>query len=205
MTWRPAFWLVAAGVVAIDQATKIWSLNNLVPYEKHEVLGEFLQIQLVFNSGAAFSLGADFTWIVTLIMLAITVGIIWYARRAQSRLAIWLFGLGLGGAIGNLIDRLFREPGFMRGHVVDMINYNNWFVGNVADIAIVGVAVAMLLVTLSGRPVLAPVATDDSDAGESGHEPGDDSGDADDKPATASAAPTDAPSPATPEPGTTRG
>ena len=205
MTWRPAFWLVAAGVVAIDQATKIWSLNNLVPYEKHEVLGEFLQIQLVFNSGAAFSLGADFTWIVTLIMLAITVGIIWYARRAQSRLAIWLFGLGLGGAIGNLIDRLFREPGFMRGHVVDMINYNNWFVGNVADIAIVGVAVAMLLVTLSGRPVLAPVDTDDSDAGESGHEPDDDSGDADDKPATASAAPTDAPSPATPEPGTTRG
>ncbi|WP_234985696.1 signal peptidase II [Demequina sp. NBRC 110051] len=207
MTWRPAFWLVAAAVVAVDQATKIWSLNTLVPYEKHEVLGEWLQIQLVFNSGAAFSLGADFTWVVTLIMLAITVGIIWYARRAQSRLATWLFGLGLGGAVGNLIDRLFREPGFMRGHVVDMINYNNWFVGNVADIAIVGVAVAMLLVTLAGRPVLAPVGSDGqsdgTDAVEGAGDP--DSGDADDTPATASAAPTDAPSPTTPEPGTPRG
>lgn len=157
MTWRPAFWLVALAVVAVDQATKQWTLNNLVPYEKHEVLGDFLSIQLVFNSGAAFSLGDNFTWILTLVALAITVGIIVYAKRAQSTLAVVLFGIGLGGAIGNLIDRLFREPSFAQGHVVDMINYNDWFVGNVADIAIVGVAIVVLLLTMRGTELLAPV------------------------------------------------
>lgn len=199
MTWRPAFWLVALAVVVVDQATKIWSLNTLVPYEKHEVIGEWLQIQLVFNSGAAFSLGSDYTWIVTLVMLAITVGIIWYARRAQSGLAIALFGLGLGGAVGNLIDRLFREPGFMHGHVVDMINYHNWFVGNVADIAIVGVAIVMLVVSLSGRPVLAPAggaATQDLDTPAEPHD-GETAREASDASA--------APSPRSPDADATRG
>ncbi|WP_144268217.1 signal peptidase II [Demequina sp. NBRC 110055] len=211
MTWRPAFWLVAAAVVAVDQATKIWSLNSLVPYEKHEIIGEWLQLQLVFNSGAAFSLGADYTWIVTLVMIAITVGIVWYARRAQSTLAIWLFGLGLGGAIGNLIDRVFREPGFMHGHVVDMINYNNWFVGNVADIAIVGVAVVFLIAAFAGRTVLAPLQGGDAGSAAAGSADGGsaDAGDATpagdaDPSTTASASGTaaDAPSPAAPSPAT---
>lgn len=165
MTWRPAFWLVAFVVVLIDQATKQWTLNNLVPGERHEVLGDFLSIQLVFNSGAAFSLGDNFTWVLTIVALAITVGIIVYARRAQTSLAVWLFGIGLGGAIGNLIDRLFRDPGFGQGHVVDMINYNGWFVGNVADIAIVGVAVAFLVMSLIGKQILSTPAVDSSDDG----------------------------------------
>ncbi|WP_152649888.1 signal peptidase II [Demequina globuliformis] len=156
MTWRPAFWLVALAVVLVDQATKQWTLNNLEPYEKHEVLGDFLSIQLVFNSGAAFSLGDNFTWVLTLVALAITVGIIVYAKRAQSTLAVALFGIGLGGAVGNLIDRLFRDPSFGQGHVVDMINYNDWFVGNVADIAIVGVAVVVLVLSMRGTELLAP-------------------------------------------------
>ncbi|WP_062072720.1 signal peptidase II [Demequina sediminicola] len=156
MTWRPALWLIAFAVIVIDQATKQWSLNNLVPYERHEVLGDFLSIQLVFNSGAAFSLGDNFTWVLTLVALAITVGIVFYAKRAQTTLAVWLFGIGLGGAVGNLIDRLFRDPSFGQGHVVDMINYNNWFVGNVADIAIVGVAVVFLIASVMGKSILAP-------------------------------------------------
>ncbi|WP_082095899.1 signal peptidase II [Demequina flava] len=156
MTWRPTLWLVALAVVLVDQATKQWSLKNLVPYEKHEVLGDFLSIQLVFNSGAAFSLGDNFTWVLTVVALAITVGIVFYARRAKSTLAVWLFGIGLGGAVGNLIDRLFRDPSFGQGHVIDMINYNDWFVGNVADIAIVGVAIAVLLLTMRGTQLLTP-------------------------------------------------
>ena len=156
MTWRPALWLVALAIVVIDQVTKQLALANLEPYVVHPVLGDALAIQLVFNSGAAFSLGNDTTWILTIVAAAVTVGIVFYARRAHSGLATWIFGIGLGGALGNLIDRLLREPSFGQGHVVDMINYNGWFVGNVADIAIVGAAAAVLLMGLFRRPVLAP-------------------------------------------------
>ena len=160
MTWRPALWLVAIAVVGVDQLTKIWALAALEEGERHQVLGDFLSFQLVFNSGAAFSLGDDKTWVMTIIAVLVTVGVVYFARRAQSRLAVVLFGVGLGGAIGNLIDRLFRQPSFGEGHVVDMINYNGWFVGNVADIAIVGVAAMLLILSFRGKSLLAPVPVD---------------------------------------------
>lgn len=156
MTWRPAIWLVAAGVVILDQGSKQWALTSLAPYEVHPVLGDWMSIQLVFNGGAAFSLGEGYTWVLTLIAIAVSVGIVVYARRARSTTALWLFGIGLGGAVGNLIDRLFRAPGFGRGHVVDFINYGNQFVGNVADIAIVGAAIAVAVLAALGVRVLAP-------------------------------------------------
>ncbi|MFW2513525.1 signal peptidase II [Demequina sp. SO4-13] len=156
MTWRPTLWLVALAVIALDQITKQWALSALEPGQKQPVLGDLLSFQLVFNSGAAFSLGDGYTWVMTIIAAAVTVGLVVFARRAQSRLAVSLFGIGLGGAIGNLIDRLLRDPGFGQGHVVDMINYNGWFVGNVADLAIVGVAAVVLVMSLTNRPLLAP-------------------------------------------------
>lgn len=158
MTWRPAFWLVAAGVVAADLATKVWALNALEPYETHPLIGDLLGIQLVFNSGAAFSLGHAFTWVLTLIAAAVTVAIVYYGRRARSPLAIGILGAALGGAVGNLLDRLFRAPGFGEGHVVDMIKYGDLFVGNVADIAIVGAGIALAIATLLGRRILEPAA-----------------------------------------------
>ncbi|MDN4477105.1 signal peptidase II [Demequina lignilytica] len=176
MTWRPAFWLIAGSVVAIDQATKQWVLETLEPGEKHEVLGDLLSIQLVFNSGAAFSLGNAFTWILTLVAVAVSVGIVVYARRAQSTLAVWIFGAALGGALGNLIDRLFRDPAFGEGHVVDFINYGDLFVGNVADIAIVGAAIVLILASLGSTPVLAAAVTED-DAAVPADDATDDSGD----------------------------
>jgi len=156
LTWRPALWLVALAVVAVDQLTKQWALSTLEPGENHELLGSWLSIELVRNPGAAFSLGNSTTWIVTAVGIAVLIGIIVYARRAHSALALWLFGIGLGGAAGNLIDRLFRYPGFGEGHVVDMINYNGWFVGNVADIAIVGAAIAVALLAAFGKQILEP-------------------------------------------------
>ncbi|WP_227589832.1 signal peptidase II [Demequina pelophila] len=150
MTWRPAFWLWAGGVIAVDLATKQWALSALEPYENHPLLGDLLGIQLVFNSGAAFSMGAGYTWVLTLVALAITAGIVFYGRRARTGPAVALFGIALGGAIGNLIDRLFRDPSFGQGHVVDMINYGHQFVGNVADIAIVGAAIAIVAGSLFG-------------------------------------------------------
>jgi signal peptidase II len=152
--------LAATLVVAIDVFTKQWALSALEPGVRHSVLGDALSLQLVFNSGAAFSLGEDYTWVLTVVAAAVTVGIVYYARRATSPLAIALFGFALGGALGNLADRLFREPGFGRGHVIDMINYNNVFVGNVADIAIVGAAAVFMTVSLFGKRLLEPAASD---------------------------------------------
>lgn len=160
MTWRPALWLVAIAVAVIDQLTKVWALAVLEPGQKHQIIGDLLSFQLVFNSGAAFSLGSNTTWIMTIVAALVTVGIVYFGRRAQSRAAVLLFGVGLGGAVGNLIDRLFRQPSFGQGHVVDMINYNNWFVGNVADLAIVGVAVALLIMSFQGKTILAPTPVD---------------------------------------------
>ena len=160
MRVRPAVWLAATLVVAIDVFTKQWALSALEPGVRHSVLGDALSLQLVFNSGAAFSLGEDYTWVLTVVAAVVTGGIVYYARRARTPVAIALMGVALGGALGNLIDRLFREPGFGRGHVVDMINYNNVFVGNVADIAIVGAALVFVALSLIGTRLLEPTAKD---------------------------------------------
>ncbi|WNM26215.1 signal peptidase II [Demequina capsici] len=155
MSWRPAFWLAAILTVAVDQATKQWALSALEPGARHPLVGELLSLQLVFNSGAAFSFGNSSTWILTVVALGLTAGILWYGRRASAPWAAVLLGLGLGGAVGNLIDRLFREPSFGQGHVVDFINYGDFFIGNVADIAIVGAAVWAVVAGLMGRRLLA--------------------------------------------------
>lgn len=157
MKVRPIVWLIAAAVVAVDQLSKQWSLSNLTPGEAKPLLGSVLSLELVFNDGAAFSLGAGYTWVLTLIALVVTIGIAVYAKRARSNAAAILFGVGLGGALGNLIDRVFRAPSFGQGHVVDMINYNGWFVGNVADIAIVGAAIVFVLLAVMGKRLLEPV------------------------------------------------
>lgn len=159
MRVRPAVWLAATLVVAIDVFTKQWALSALEPGVRHVIVGDALSLQLVFNSGAAFSLGEDYTWVLTVVAAVVTGGIVYYARRARTPLAIALMGVALGGALGNLIDRLFRGPGFGRGHVVDMINYNNVFVGNVADIAIVGAAVVFVALSLFGKRLLGPAAS----------------------------------------------
>lgn len=157
MTWKPALWLVSILVIALDQASKEWALASLTPGQREPLLGYFLSFDLVFNSGAAFSLGQGYTWIMTVIALIATVGLIYFARRAHSKIAIAIFGAAIGGAIGNLIDRLFREPSFGQGHVVDMINYNNYFVGNVADIAVVGAAAVGLVYAFWGKNILTPL------------------------------------------------
>ncbi len=154
MTVRPAVWLAAVLVIAIDLFTKQWALDALVAGEKHPFIGDLISIQLVFNSGAAFSLGGEHTWVLTLVALVVTAGIVWVARQARTRWAVLLAGFALGGAVGNLIDRLFREPGFAEGHVVDFINYGDYFVGNIADIAIVGAAIAFMILSVTNRHLL---------------------------------------------------
>ena len=133
-----------------DQATKAWALANLDPGAPVDVVGDFIRLNLIRNAGAAFSIGNGATWVLTLIAFGVLVVIIRTARRIGSRGWAWALGLLLGGSLGNLTDRMVREPGPGRGHVVDFIDYFGLFIGNVADIAIVGAAVVIGLLALRG-------------------------------------------------------
>lgn len=138
-------------VYVLDQASKLWAVATLTGAPPRQLLGDFLRLELIRNSGAAFSLGTGNTWLLTLLAVAVLVVIIRSSRRLGSLGWACAFGLILGGALGNLTDRLTREPGFGRGRVVDFLDYNGWFIGNVADIAIV--AAAALIVVLSVRGI----------------------------------------------------
>ncbi len=144
-------WLVAAATLVVDQASKWWALRELQPGERRPLIGDLISLRLIRNPGAAFSALDTMTYVVTLIAVAIVAYIAVYAhRRRLPRAAALGLGLVAGGALGNLVDRFAREPGFLRGHVVDFIDYFGWFVGNVADIAIVLAVVAFLVVSLRG-------------------------------------------------------
>jgi signal peptidase II len=136
---RRAPWLafgIAAVVLVADQLSKVWAEATLTRGERTPLLGDALGIQLVYNPGAAFSMGANSTWVFT-IAAAVGVGVTaWFAWRARSRAWAVSLGLVLGGAFTHLLDRLFRDPSFGQGHVVDFIAYFDWFVGNIADIAL---------------------------------------------------------------------
>ncbi len=142
---------LTVGVYVVDQATKAWAVAALTSAPPRQVVGDLLRLELIRNPGAAFSLGTGNTWLLTLLAVAVLVVIIRSSRRLGSLGWACAFGLILGGALGNLTDRLAREPGFGRGHVVDFLDYNGWFIGNVADIAIV--AAAGLIVVLSVRGI----------------------------------------------------
>lgn len=137
--------LLAAVVIGADQATKQWALSGLADGRTVTLPTGFIHLHLLVNAGAAFSFATGETWFITVCACAAVLTIPWFAFRARSWLLVVALGLLLGGAAGNLIDRLARAPGPGRGRVVDFIDYHGWFTGNVADIAIV-VSAALLIV-----------------------------------------------------------
>lgn len=150
---RAVFWLIlaiAAVVILADQGSKWWAESALADGRSVPVVGDLIRFVLVYNPGAAFSIGTGFTWIFALVAAAAAVFIVWFSWRVTSRGWMIALGLILGGALTHLGDRLFRAPGFGRGHVVDFIAYGDWFVGNVADIAIVVGAVLAFVLALLG-------------------------------------------------------
>ncbi|WP_195906694.1 signal peptidase II [Actinomyces urinae] len=149
---RIIFYLVSIVAVVTDQVSKVWALNNLSTDQVDPFIGSFISLQLVHNPGAAFSLLDNATWVFTVVAIAIIVVILYYVRRVSSPL--WLLSMALlsGGAVGNLIDRLIQPPSFGMGHVVDFLNWNGWFVGNVADIYIVVAAAAMFFLAVLEVP-----------------------------------------------------
>jgi signal peptidase II len=149
-TW---IWAVVVAVVAVvsDQASKAWARSALAGDIERPIVGELLSLRLVHNSGAAFSFGADRTWVLTVFTLIIMCFLAVLAIRVRRPFSLLAIATLMGGAVGNLIDRLTADPGFGVGHVTDFIAYGTWFVGNVADIWIV-LGAALLAVALGREP-----------------------------------------------------
>ncbi|MGN6501898.1 MAG: signal peptidase II [Pseudolysinimonas sp.] len=142
---------VAVAVYGIDQGAKYLITTNLELGHSIPVLGDLLQFHYVKNSGAAFSLASGFTWILSIVAVGVVVFIGIFAPRIRSLGWATMFGLVLGGALGNLTDRLFREPGFGTGHVVDFIQVWGFpAIFNGADIAIVASMGLFILLSLRG-------------------------------------------------------
>ncbi len=141
---------VGLAVLALDLATKMFAVAQLRSGEVVDVIDGVLSLRLVRNPGAAFGLAQGLTIALTLIAVVVILVILRIARRLRS--PGWAVGLGmvLGGAIGNLIDRLFREPGPLRGHVVDFLAVPHFPVFNVADSAIVTGGVLLVVLSLLG-------------------------------------------------------
>lgn len=147
-----ALWVVAGIVFVLDVLSKIIAVETLAERAPIDLAGGVLTLRLTRNPGAAFSIGVNMTIVFTAVAVVVVIAILRMARRLYS--LPWAVALGglLGGALGNLADRIFRSPGFLRGHVVDFLELPNWPVFNLADSAIVGAGALMVLLALRGIP-----------------------------------------------------
>lgn len=143
---------VAALGLLLDQRTKALAMSQLTPGDRVPLVGDLLGLSLVHNPGAAFSLGSGATWIFTVVGVLAAAGTIVFATCLRGVRWGIAFGLVLGGAVGNLIDRLVNPPSFGQGHVTDFLAYGDLLVGNVADVLLVA-GVALLGLNL---PMLSP-------------------------------------------------
>ena len=153
--WQRLYF-VAALIWALDFSTKVWALNSVSPVKPTPIIGTFLQLRLVFNPGAAFSVGTSVTFIFTILSAAAVAGIAYYAVKIINRAWSLVLGLALGGILGNLTDRIFREPSLFNGHVIDWIELPRWPVFNIADMAIVCGAVLSVVLITKEIPPFAP-------------------------------------------------
>jgi signal peptidase II len=147
---------IAALVLTSDVLTKVAAVARLEGREPVELLGGLVYLVLVRNPGAAFSLATGYTWVLSLVAVAVVVVIARIARRLRSTGWAVALGLVLGGALGNLADRIFRTPGLLRGHVVDVVSLlvpdgSVWPVFNLADSSIVSGGMLLVLLALTGR------------------------------------------------------
>ncbi|MEH1030382.1 signal peptidase II [Micromonospora profundi] len=151
---------VLAGIALVslvtDLVTKHLALAALTDREPVRILGGLVYLSLTRNSGAAWSIGSDYTWVFPLITIGVVGWIVFMALRLRSLPWAISLGLVLGGALGNLVDRIFRAPAPFHGHVVDMVSvfgpYGEYFpVFNVADSSLFCGVVLAVLLELTGR------------------------------------------------------
>lgn len=141
-------------VVLLDQLTKALVIANFVPGQLRPMIGELVQFNLVFNDSAAFSIGFGATAVFAVISSIAALALIWYSGKVETKSWAVMLGVALGGVTGNLVDRLFREPGFGSGRVVDFIQIPfNFPVFNLADSAIFAVAVLTVIRVIRGERI----------------------------------------------------
>lgn len=154
--WRTALLVaIALAIVALDVVTKALVVANVAPGENVRILGGAVYLTQIRNAGAAFNMATGMTWLLAVIAIAVVVFIIRMAPKLRSTPWAICLALILGGAIGNLIDRIFRAPGVMRGHVVDFVSLfgpdAKYFPAfNAADSAISIGGVLLVVLALAG-------------------------------------------------------
>ncbi|WP_394159622.1 signal peptidase II [Galactobacter valiniphilus] len=145
--------IVAVIGYGLDQFTKYLVVTRMELLERIEIIPGVLRWYSIRNSGAAFSMGEGYTWVFTIFMAIVAVGVLVFLPRVRSRL--WALALGglFAGTMGNLTDRLFQPPGNGMGHVVDFISVGNFAIFNIADSLIVCSVITVVLLLWTGVPV----------------------------------------------------
>lgn len=164
---------LAAVLLVGDIVTKVVAVAQLEGREPVELLGGLVYLQLLRNPGAAFSLATGYTWVLSIIAITVVVVIIRISRKLASTGWAVALGLVLGGALGNLVDRIFRSPGPLRGHVVDMVSVfapdgRAFPVFNLADSGVVCGGILLVVLALLGYELDGTRTTKDSTTRDSG-------------------------------------
>ena len=141
---------VAFVAVLVDIGTKVLAVHKLSDGTPRELVGTLLQLHLTRNAGAAFSTGTGLTPWITLFGCVAFVAVLVTSRKVRTPLWGVAMGLLLAGIAGNLIDRFFRDPGPLRGHVIDFLELPNWPIFNVADMLIAAAVVLIVVQTWRG-------------------------------------------------------
>jgi signal peptidase II len=165
----PLVLLVALGVVVVDQVSKAIVVARLEGHDAVHVIGTFLILEVTRNSGAAFSLGTGSTVLFSAIAIAVIVVLVRVSQRLTSVWWAIAFGGLLGGALGNLVCRIFRAPGPFRGYVVDWIQLPHWPVFNVADACITCSAVLMVILSIRDVPLTGARVADSTETADGGN------------------------------------
>ena len=170
---RPARLLavIATAALALDLLTKYLVVEHLENEEPIRLLGGALLLDVSRNPGAAFSFAQGATVLFTAVAVTVVVVILRTARKLRSTPWACSLGLLLGGALGNLVDRLFRSPGVGRGAVVDFIDFRVWPVFNIADSAIVVGGLLAVLLSFRGYELDGTRKTGDADPDAAGERP----------------------------------
>lgn len=153
---KTLFVVVAAAAYCLDVVSKILAVRHLTDRPDVSVLGDLLTLSLVRNPGAAFSTATGLTHVLSALAFTAIVVVLWFATQVGDRRWAVALGLLLAGVAGNFTDRVFREPGFLKGHVVDFFRLPHWPVFNVADICIDAAAILILVLALRGVPLRGP-------------------------------------------------
>jgi len=167
------FFAVGLGSIALDLLTKTIAVDSLEGREPVKLLGGLVYFDLIRNGGAAWGMASEYTWVLSIVAICVSVGIAVFVWRVRSTPWAVAFGLIFGGALGNIVDRVFRAPAAFHGHVVDFISPlepggQAYPVFNLADSSLVIGVCLVVLLELTGRRMDGTRYSKDTDPKETG-------------------------------------